>query len=391
MKDRESIEPLYVARPLIPNLSDLNVLLQEVWTSGQVTNEGALHNRLENALAHHLKVPVAKLACNGTAALQCALLSLDLPAGAEVITTPLTFAATAHVITACGLKPVFADVDETTLTLDPAAVALAITDSTAAVMGVHVYGTLCDHAALQKLCDAYGLKLIFDAAHAFGSYDGDIPVAALGDLSVFSLHATKLYNTFEGGLMTTLNTDFAQRLRLARNFGIAGEESVQSVGINGKMNELNAAVGLLNLDNIGPEIAARRDLRARYDAVIGVIPGLRTQIRQPNVVQSEQYYMITVDPHIYRATRDDIYHRLMEHKIFSRRYFWPICTDFDCYRGMPITSTHKIPVAERIKDKVLCLPFHSGVKPHHIETIAQVLIELREAATEPVLKEEANA
>jgi dTDP-4-amino-4,6-dideoxygalactose transaminase len=331
---------------------------------------------LEVELARLLDVPVAKLACNGTVALQCALLSLNLPAGAEVITTPLTFAATAHAITACGLTPVFADIDETTLTLDPAAVELAITNRAAAVLGVHVYGTLCDHVGLQRVCDAHGLKLVFDAAHAFGARDGDTPVAAMGDLSVFSLHATKLYNTFEGGLITARDPTWARRLRLVRNFGIESEEVVSMVGINGKMSELNAAVGLLNLQIMGAEVAARRDLRARYDAIVDAIPGLRKQVRQPDVVQSEQYYMIVVDPQIYGATRDAIYNRLKEHGIFSRRYFWPICTDFHCYRDAPIASLHGISVVERLKDRVLCLPFHSGVRPDHVEIIAGVIAEL---------------
>jgi dTDP-4-amino-4,6-dideoxygalactose transaminase len=372
----EDTDPLFVARPLMPELSDLTALLQEVWTSRQVTNEGPLHNRLEAALARHLEVPVAKLACNGTVALQCALLSLDLPAGSEVITTPLTFAATAHAITACGLKPVFADIDDTTLTLDPASVALAITDRSAAVLAVHVYGTICDHEGLQRLCDAHGLKLLFDAAHAFGASDRGVPVGALGDLSVFSLHATKLFNTFEGGLITSRDPDAAHRLRLARNFGIESEDVVSQVGINGKMSELNAAVGLLNLEIMGAEVAARRDLRARYDAVVDATPGLRKQVRQDDVVQSEQYYMITVDPAEYGVTREAIYNRLKTHNIFSRRYFWPVCTDFACYRDAPIASVHNLPVVERVKDRVLCLPFHSGVQTHHVETIAKVLADL---------------
>jgi len=378
------MERLYVARPLLPELSDLAELLKGVWASRQVTNEGPLHNQLEAALGRHLDVPVAKLACNGTAALQCALLSLDLPAGAEVITTPLTFAATAHAVTACGMKPVFADVDETTLTLDPAAVALAITDRTAAVIGVHVYGTLCDHRALQQLCDERGLILIFDAAHAFGARDGETSAAAMGEMSVFSLHATKLYNTVEGGLITARDPKWAQRLRLARNFGIESEEAVPLVGINGKMSELNAAVGLLNLEIMGAELAARSNLRARYDAIVDAIPGLRTQVRQPGVVQSEQYYMIVVDPQVYGASRDVIYDGLKAHGIFSRRYFWPICTDFGSYHGAPIATPHEVSVAERVKDRVLCLPFHSGVQPHHVSTIAEVLTEIANLGTAPM-------
>lgn len=376
MKSIDDTAKLFVAKPLMPDLSDLASLLKDVWGSQQVTNEGPLHNRLEEAIARHLNVPVSKLFSNGTTALQCALLALDLPKGSEVITTPLTFAATAHAITASGLKPVFADIDETTLTLDPAAVERAITSNTSAVLAVHVYGTICDHVALQQLCDAHGLKLIFDAAHAFGAFDGPTPVGMMGHMSVFSLHATKLYNTFEGGLITTRNVDWASNIRSARNFGIESEELVSRVGINGKMSELHAAIGILNLEIMASEVAARRDLRARYDQIIDNIPGLRKQIHQPNVIQSEQYYMILIDPETYGVDRNAIYNELIKNGIFSRRYFWPICTDFECYRGQSITTTQGVPVVERVKDHVLCLPFHSGVLPQHEDIIASVLYGL---------------
>jgi dTDP-4-amino-4,6-dideoxygalactose transaminase len=371
--------PLYVAQPMIPALSDLNELLKEIWDRGIVTNEGPLHGRLEAELGALLGVPVAKLFCNGTVALQCALLSLNLPAGSEVITTPLTFAATAHCIAASGLKPIFADVDPVTLTLDPRAVERAINKKTRAVIGVHVYGTLCDNAGLQAVCDAHGLKLIYDAAHAFGSVDSGMPVGTMGDMTMFSLHATKLFNTFEGGLITSNDPDDAQRLRLARNFGIQNEEVVSSVGINGKMSEVNAAIGLLNLKTYEVERSARRDLRASYDRIIDRFPGLTKQVRQQGVTQSEQYYALVVDPTVFGASRDVIYTELKTRQIFARRYFWPICTDFDCYRGATIHSLHQVPVVEQIKDRVLCLPFHSGVLPHHIETIAAVLQQLADS------------
>lgn len=369
------MKPLYVARPLLPCLQDLTELLGEIWSSRIVTNEGPLHNRLEAELAQRLNVPVAKLVCNGTVALQCALLSLNLSPGAEVITTPLTFPATAHAIAACGYRPVFADICEDTLTLDPRAVERAITSKTEAVIGVHVYGTFCDVEGLDRVCKAYGLKLLYDAAHAFAAVRGGTPAGAMGDLSTFSLHATKLFNTFEGGLITSTDEDMAQRLRLVRNFGIVNEERVTVVGINGKMNEANAAIGLLNLKIFEEERDIRRALRAKYDEVIDRLPGLRTQVKQPGVKQSEQFYMIVIDPYAYGATRDEVYERLKEKEIFSRRYFWPICTDFDCYKDATIHTVHDAPMANKIKDRVLCLPFHSGVEPGHIEIIADVLTE----------------
>ncbi|CPR05777.1 perosamine synthetase [Mycobacterium bohemicum DSM 44277] len=367
------MKPLYVARPLLPCLQDLTELLGEIWSSRMVTNEGPLHNRLEAELAQCLNVPVAKLVCNGTVALQCALLSLNLSPGAEVITTPLTFPATAHAIAACGYKPVFADICEETLTLDPRAVERAITSKTEAVIGVHVYGTFCDVEGLDRVCMQHGLKLLFDAAHAFAAVRGGTPAGAMGDLSTFSLHATKLFNTFEGGLITSTDEGMAQRLRLVRNFGIVNEERVTTVGINGKMNEVNAAIGLLNLKIFEEERDIRRALRAEYDRIIDRLPGLRSQIKQPGVKQSEQFYMVVVDPRVYGATRDEIYDKLKEREIFSRRYFWPICTDFDCYKNAPIHTVHAAPIANKVKDRVLCLPFHSGVEPEHIEIISDVL------------------
>lgn len=369
-------DPLYVARPLLPSLADLTTYLEKIWNSRVVTNQGAIHNELEAKLKALLDVPSAFLHCNGTVALQSALLALELPAGAEVITTPLTFAATAHAICASGLTPVFADVDEEALTLDPAAVDCAVTDKTAAVIAVHVYGTICDHEGLDHVCKKHGLKLIYDAAHAFASSVKGTSVGLLGDLSVFSLHATKLFNTFEGGLVTTRDTELAEKLRLTRNFGIMNEERVAMVGINGKMNELNATIGLLNLTIFEDERRARTALRRTYDAIVDNLPGLCKQVFQPTVRQSEQYYMIRVNPYIFGATRDDIYKRLKERGIMSRRYFWPICTDFDCYRGKSIASQHTIPVVEKVKDRVLCLPFHSGVEQRHIDVIACTLQEL---------------
>jgi len=373
--DSDASEPLYVARPIMPPLDELMKLLEGIWSTRIVTNEGPLHNRLEAELSALLRVPVAKLFNNGTSGLQAALLALDLPQGSEVITTPLTFAATAHSITATGLRPVFADISEDTLTLDPTSVERAITPKTKAVLAVHVYGTLCDHAGLSAVCQAQGLKLIYDAAHAFASDHFGLSTAAMGDLSVFSLHANKLYNTFEGGIVTATDEGMAERLRLVRNFGIANENEVRLVGINGKMSELNAAIGLLNLGLFETERALRSQLRSDYDEIIAEIPGIRPQIRQEGVSQSEQYYAILVDP-ASGTTRDEIYDALKLRNIFARKYFMPICTDFDCYKGEPIYTAAASAVADKVKDRVLCLPFHSGVQPYHVDIIASTLKDL---------------
>ena len=364
--------PAFIAKPLLPDLADLNELLDEIWASGIVTNEGPVHNQLELALRQHLGVPNARLFSNGTAALICALRALKLSEGAEIITTPLTFAATAHAISVCGYKPVFADIDETSLTLDPASVARAVTDKTEAVVGVHTYGTICDADGLSAVCAQHGLRLVFDAAHAFGATRGGVPVGNMGDVSIFSMHATKLYNTLEGGLATTRDVVIDEQLKLVRNFGIVDENAVSEIGINGKMSEVHAAIGLLNLKKVEAERAARRRLRASYNAFLQDVPGLRTAPRQEDVAHSEQYYPLVIDPSVFGRSRDDIYDQLKARNIYARKYFWPICTEFTPYRSYKVHTDKTTPVVEWVKNKVLCLPFHSSVTDNHIATIFEV-------------------
>jgi dTDP-4-amino-4,6-dideoxygalactose transaminase len=369
----DSIEKLYVAQPFLPDLNRVVEMLKSIWESKILTNEGPLHNQLEDELRTYLKVPVAKLYASGTTALLCALRSFDLPEGAEIITTPLTFAATPHAISFCGYKPVFADVLEDSLTIDPASVELAVTERTAAVLGVHVYSTICDTPKLGRVCQEHDLKLIFDAAHAFGASVDGTPVGMLGDATIFSLHATKIYHTLEGGIITTPHEDLAERLRLVRNFGIVDEATVTEIGINGKMNEFSAAIGLLNLPLVAAEREVRKSLRGRYDAIIADQPGLRRQIHQPKVEHSQQYYLMIVDPETFGRTRDQIYDALKERGVYARRYFWPTCNDYKAYEKYPVYSTLEQPVVEKVKNQLLCLPFHSGVKDFHVDIIADVL------------------
>jgi len=306
----------------------------------------AFNNRL-GALLH---VPTAKLFNNATIGLLVALKLFELPPGSEVITTPMTFAATAHSIAWNNLRPVFVDIKEDDLTIDPEAVELAISPRTSAILGVHVYGCICDHGALQRLADLHGLKLIYDAAHAFGAYWNGCPVASLGHASVFSFHATKLFNTLEGGLVTTNRREDQERIYLLRNFGIKNEEEVVSVGINGKMNELQAAIGLLNLDIFEGEREKRKGLRQRYRQVLGGLNGVLLQEVAEHITQSEQYLLVRID----------------------QEYFYPICTDYEPYRNMPIISKRARPYAQVAKHQVLCLPFHSGVTEAHLDLVAAV-------------------
>jgi len=361
--------PLYVTRPLLPDLNAMHVLLREVWDTRILTNGGPLHERLESELKNYLDVPTAMLFNNGTIALLAALKFLDLPEGSEVITTPLTFAATAHAIHWNGLVPVFADVSPDTLTIEPESVRRAITAKTSAILGVHVYGTVCDLKGLQAIADEHGLQLIYDAAHAFGvTVDGQ-SIGLFGNASVFSLHATKLFNTAEGGLITTGHAEDAEDLYYLRNFGIKNEDEVVSVGINGKMNELQAAMGLLNLPLVSEEKRVRSQLRERYQDFLQPLPGIWLPPRQAGVSPSEQYFQICIDPALFKRSRDEIYQSLRQKEIFSRKYFHPICTDFEPYKNYPIHSVRNTPHVEVVKSQVLCLPFHGGVTEEDIEDI----------------------
>lgn len=361
--------PLYVTRPLLPDMNDLQPLLAEIWQSKMLTNGGPLHQKLEREIEKYLNVPSAMIFNNGTIALLVALKMFELPIGSEVITTPLTFAATAHAVTWNGLEPVFVDVSPDTLTIDPASVVKAITSRTSAILAVHVYGTICDVDALQVIAAKHGLRLIYDAAHAFGATYNDRSIGTYGDASVFSFHATKLFNTLEGGLIATNQVKDKETIYYLRNFGIKNEEEVVAVGINGKLNELQAAIGLLNLPLVHHERSLRAQLREKYSNFLRKVPGIALPIAQPGVLNSEQYFHIVIDPAIFGRSRDDVYNRLKRKGIFSRKYFHPICTDFAPYRDYKIHSVRNDPYVSLVKSQVLCLPFHSGVDDEDIEDI----------------------
>ncbi len=365
-------KPVFVSEPLLPELNELMPMLQQIWKRKYVTNHGPLHQRLEAELKIYLGVKTAMLFTNGTIGLITALKLFDLPRGSEVITSPLTFAATAHAICWNGLKPVFADVLPGTLTLDPDAVAQAITENTSAILGVHVYGTLCDVEAFAALGASYDVRVIYDAAHAFGATKKGVPIGRYGDASIFSFHATKLFNTLEGGLIATPNAQDRERIYYLRNFGIKSEEEVIEVGINGKMNEVQAAVGLLNLPAVAGEKAKRRQLRKRYCDILAGLDGVQTQPEQLGVENSEQYFPLIIDETHYGRTRDDIYDALKARNVLARKYFHPICTDFEPYRHLPIVSTRAMPYVTQVKSRVLCLPFHSGVSEEAVSVIADV-------------------
>ncbi len=361
--------PLYVTRPLLPDLKDLQPALDEIWRTRVLTNGGPFHQKLEREMERYLDVPCAMLCNNGTIALVLALKMMDLPAGSEIITTPLTFAATAHAVAWNGFTPVFADVDPQTLTIEPASVEKAITTKTSAILAVHVYGTICDVDALQEIANRHGIALIYDAAHAFGATFNGRSIGSFGDASVFSFHATKLFTTFEGGLIATNRAGDKNTIYYLRNFGIKSEEEVVAIGINGKMNELQAAIGLLNLPLVQPERLLRAKLRERYCASLSSILGVTLPAAQPGVYNSEQYFHVVIDPILFGRTRDDVYEGLKRKGIFARKYFHPVCTDFEPYKGSVIHSIRDDPYINKVKSQVLCLPFHSGVEDEDVEDI----------------------
>jgi dTDP-4-amino-4,6-dideoxygalactose transaminase len=366
------MDPLFVSKPLLPQLKDVYSCIDKIWSSGHVTNHGPLSLELEARLANVLDAPTAMLFNNGTAGLFAALKYFDLPPGSEVITTPMTFAATAHAISWNNLHPVFVDVTERDLTIDPEAVSAAITSKTSAILAVHAYGCICDHAALDRIAKQNNLKLIYDAAHAFGATLDGQSVATLGDASIFSFHATKLFNTIEGGLITTPRVEDREGIYLLRNFGIKSEEEVVSIGLNGKMNELQAAIGLLNLDIFEQERAARAQLRARYKEILAGLNGVLVQDVGQNATQSEQYFLTRIDKEKFGRSRDDIKAELEKENIFCRKYFFPLCTDYTPYQSHSIVTNRDGIYAEIAKMQVLCLPFHSSVQEQHLKIIERV-------------------
>jgi dTDP-4-amino-4,6-dideoxygalactose transaminase len=360
-------KPLFVASPILPDLEDLKPYLESIWDRRILTNGGIFHGELEKELSRYLGVPTAMLFNNGTIGLMAALRMFNLPLGSEVITTPLTFAATAHAISWNGLVPVFADICPDDLTLDPASVELAITEKTSAILAVHVYGSVCNLDALEGISKRHGLRLIYDAAHAFGTTVYGRPIGTFGDASIFSFHATKLFHTFEGGMITTNRAEDRETISYLRNFGIKNEEEVIGIGLNGKMNELQAVIGLLTLPLVEAEKKSRLALRQKYENFLGQLPGIRLLPAQPGVCNSEQYFPIQIDSNIFGRTRDDLYNGLKERDIFSRKYFHPICTDFEPYRGFPIHTARPLPYVQEVKSTVLCLPFHSGVDDSDVD------------------------
>lgn len=361
---------LNVTEPFLPPLSEMQEALTQIWNNKVLTNGGPFHRDFEEQLAHHLGVEHISLFCNATIALITALQTLRITG--EVITTPYSFVATAHSLVWNNIKPVFVDIDPKTFNLDPDKVEQAITPNTSCVLGVHVYGNPCDHERLQKICDTYGLKLIYDAAHAFNVRKAGHPVLLDGDLSILSFHATKVFNTFEGGAIIAPDRKTKERIDYLKNFGFANETTVVAPGINGKMNEFQAALGLIQLRHIGTAQDQRRRVYERYEAALTAIDGVTPFRPGRDLAWNYSYLPILISDKLDR-TRDEIYFGLREFNIYARRYFYPLISSFPMYRGLPSSSEDNLPHATKISNSVICLPMSANMTDDDVDRVVQAL------------------
>jgi dTDP-4-amino-4,6-dideoxygalactose transaminase len=368
-------QPLFVTRPELPPLEEFLPYLQQIWDTRILSNNGPFHQQLETALCEHLGVPHISLFTNATMALVTALQSLRITG--EVITTPYSFVATAHSLMWNGIKPVFADIDPVTLNLDPRRIEAAITPQTTAIMPIHCYGTPCDVDAIRRIADDYNLKVIYDAAHAFGvcrSEAGQMrSVLNHGDLSVLSFHATKVFNTFEGGAIISPDARTKQRIDHLKNFGFTNETTVVATGINGKMSEFNAALGLVQLRRVDDAIRRRGEIESAYRQLLAGVPGLRMLDRPADATPNHSYFPVLIGPG-FGASRDAVYEALKAQQILARRYFYPLISDFPMYRGLPSANPANLPVARATADQVLCLPIYPSLADADVERVAAAVI-----------------
>lgn len=361
-----------VTSPLLPSLEEFNLMLKEIWESKWITNNGQFHRQLEKDLAEYLGVPYISLFTNGTLPLLTALQALRVTG--EVITTPYSFVATTHCIWWSGCKPVFVDIDPATGNLDPDKIEAAITPKTTAIMPVHVYGKPCDVKRIQEIADKYGLKVIYDAAHAFGVKVNGESILNAGDMSTLSFHATKVYNTLEGGAMVMHDEVTKKRVDYLKNFGFAGETEVIAPGINSKVDEVRAAYGILNLRQVDAAIEARHQVAIKYREALRGVEGISFMEDMPGVQHNYSYFPIFIDAEKYGLTRDELYAKMKEANVLGRRYFYPLISEFSTYRGLPSAAKENLPNAHKMADSVICLPMHHELSEEDIERIlAQIL------------------
>lgn len=367
--------PIYLTRPLIPDSRQFENQLNNIWGKKWLTNNGEKHQFLEKRLTDHLKAPHLSLFNNGTIALIVAIQALRL--SGEVITTPFTFPATPHVLSWNQITPVFCDIDPITMNIDVRKIESMITAKTTGILGVHVFGTACDVNGIQEIADYYGLKVVYDAAHAFGVEIGGRGIGTYGDISMFSFHATKLFHTAEGGALTFTDPNLKTRIDLLRNFGIKNEEEVMMPGINGKMNEIQAALGLVLLDQIDSEIAKRKQVLQTYRNYLGAVEGVTLVKDTPNITSGYQYFPIRIDKTKFGVSRDEVYQRFRECNVYARKYFFPLCSNYPCYRQLPSSAPDKLPIANQVVNEILCLPFYGELGMDTTAQICELLLSFR--------------
>ena len=354
-------KPIYVTSPLLPSLEDFTFLLKEIWESKMLTNNGNFHQKLEEELAKYLKVPYLSLFTNGTLPLITALQAMRITG--EVITTPFSFVATTHSLWWNGIKPVFVDIEPETCNLDPSKIEAAITPKTTAIMPVHVYGKPCKTKEIQEIANKYGLKVIYDAAHAFGV---EINGESIGDMATLSFHATKVYNTLEGGALVVHDEQTKKRIDYLKNFGFASETEVVAPGINSKVDEVRAAYGLLNLKQVDHAINSRRKVAIRYRDELQGVKGITFFNDIPGVRHNYSYFPIFINAEEYGMTRDELYFKMKEHNVFGRRYFYPLISTFSTYRGLDSANPDNLPIATQMSNNVICLPMHHALSENEV-------------------------
>lgn len=367
------MDKILVTRSSMPPMEEYFDEIKSIWESHWLTNMGAKHNELETKLSEYLDVSHVSLFTNGHMALELGLQALNL--SGEVITTPFTFASTTHSIVRNGLIPVFCDINPVDYTMDVSKIESLITDKTTAIVPVHVYGSICNVEEIDRIAKKHGLKVLYDAAHAFGvTYKGR-GITSYGDMSIISFHATKVYNTIEGGAVCYNKEDYKTKLYRLRDFGIASEEVVDDIGANAKMNEFCAAMGLCNLRYVDGEINKRKNVVFRYREHLEGIPGIKLLPVQKDVIPNYSYFPIVIDEKVFGSSRNEIFERLKKHEIFARKYFYPLTNQFDCYHGK--YTEHETPIALHISKRVLTLPLYAELKLEEVDKICDVIISCK--------------
>ncbi|MBT8585755.1 DegT/DnrJ/EryC1/StrS family aminotransferase [Polynucleobacter paneuropaeus] len=365
-----SKKPIYVTQPYLPDLKEFYPYLEAIWESKNLTNGGIFHQQLEEELCRHLGVKYISLFSNGTIALVVALQALGIKG--EVITTPYSFVATTNALMWNGISPVFTDIDPISMNLDPKKIEAAISGNTQAILPVHCYGAPCDVEKIQEIANKHQLKIIYDASHAFGVNDGGQSLLNYGDLSTLSFHATKIFNTFEGGAIISHTAEMKRRVDQLKNFGFVDEVTVVESGINGKMSEINAAFGLLQLKHMPEVHSARKNIAKTYNIGLENIKGIVIPEDNLSQTSNHSYYPILVDQN-FPISRDQLYEKLKSEGIFSRRYFYPLISEFPMYKNFPSSSASNLPVATKIANEVLCLPIYPGLSEDSISKIIQII------------------